>query len=85
MRRNLKDLFLRRLVAWCLALCVCLGVGSEGSILTAHAKDTKPSYKIMVNRAANCVTVYEKDANGEFSIPVKTFVSSCGREGHRCV
>lgn len=69
-------------MAWCLALCVCLGVGSEGSILTAHAKDTKPSYKIMVNRAANCVTVYEKDANGEFSIPVKTFVSSCGREGH---
>ncbi len=82
MRRNLKALFLRRLVAWCLALCVWLGVGSEGSKLTAHAKDTKPSYKIMVNRAANCVTVYEKDANGEFSIPVKAFVSSCGREGH---
>ncbi len=61
---------------------MCLGVISEGSVLTVHAKETRPSYKIMVNRAANCVTVYEQDANGEFSIPVKAFVSSCGREGH---
>ncbi|MDE6916215.1 MAG: L,D-transpeptidase, partial [Lachnospiraceae bacterium] len=37
---------------------------------------------IMVNRAANCVTVYEKDAAGEFTVPVKAFVCSCGREGH---
>lgn len=36
-------------------------------------------YMIMVNRAANCVTVYEKDANGKFTVPVKAMVVSCGK------
>lgn len=36
----------------------------------------------MVNRVANCVTVYEKDADGAFTVPVRAFVCSCGREGH---
>jgi len=50
--------------------------------LTANAEETKPVYSIRVNRAANCVTVYEKDADGAFTVPVKAFVCSCGREGH---
>ena len=32
----------------------------------------------MVNRTANCVTIYEKDANGEYTVPVKAMVCSCG-------
>lgn len=52
--------------------------GMSGTKAQAAEKD----YKIMVNRAANCVTVYEKDANGEYTIPVRAFVCSCGREGH---
>lgn len=35
-------------------------------------------YYIMVNRTANCVTVYEKDANGEYTVPVKAMVCSVG-------
>lgn len=38
-------------------------------------------YFIRVNRAANCVTVYGIDEKGEYSIPVKAFAASCGREG----
>lgn len=45
-------------------------------------KKLRPEYQIMVNRVANCVTVYEKDADGAFTVPVRAFVCSCGREGH---
>ena len=82
MRKYFRDLFLKKLVVFCLTLCMCLGVVSECRVLTVKAKEIRPAYKIMVNRAANCVTVYEKDAEGEFSVPVKAFVCSCGREGH---
>lgn len=73
---------LKQIAAFCLAVCMCLGILSDHTALTAKAKETKPAYLIMVNRAANCVTVYEKDAEGEFCVPVKAFVCSCGREGH---
>ena len=52
--------------------------------VTTNAKtlgNSKP-YFIMVNRAANCVTVYGIDTNGEYTIPVIAFACSCGREGH---
>ena len=39
-------------------------------------------YLIMVNRAMCCVTIYEKDETGQFTVPVKAFVCSVGREGH---
>lgn len=42
-------------------------------------------YKIKVNRAANCVTVYGIDAQGEYTIPVKAFACSCGREGEETI
>ena len=35
-------------------------------------------YYIKVNRSANCVTVYSKDANGEYTVPVKAMVCSVG-------
>lgn len=41
----------------------------------------KPSgtqYYIRVNRLANCVTVYTKDAEGNYSIPVKAMICSVG-------
>ena len=37
-------------------------------------------YYIMVNRAANCVTVMGMDAAGAYSIPVRAFVCSTGGE-----
>ncbi|MDE7322845.1 MAG: L,D-transpeptidase [Lachnospiraceae bacterium] len=79
MKRYLWAFYMKRWTAFCLAVCMCLSLMAGVEV---NAKETKPVYKIMVNRAANCVTVYEKDENGEFSIPVKAFVCSCGREGH---
>lgn len=36
-------------------------------------------YMIMVNRAANCVTVYGKGEDGKFTVPVKAITVSCGK------
>jgi lipoprotein-anchoring transpeptidase ErfK/SrfK len=47
--------------------------------------DVELPYFIMVNRAANCVTVYGIDSSGEYSIPVKAFAASCGREGNETI
>jgi len=35
-------------------------------------------YYIRVNRSANCVTVYSKDENGDYTVPVKAMVCSVG-------
>ena len=35
-------------------------------------------YYIRVNRMANCVTVYTKDAAGNYSVPVKSMICSVG-------
>lgn len=41
-------------------------------------KNYRYPYYIMVNRQANCVTVFEQDDNGEYTIPVKAMVCSVG-------
>ncbi len=47
--------------------------------------DVEYPYYIMVNRAANCVTVYGIDDDGKYTIPVKAFVASCGVEGEETI
>lgn len=47
--------------------------------LMVWAEDLRPDYLIMVNRSANCVTVYERDDSGEFTVPVIAFVCSTGK------
>lgn len=37
-------------------------------------------YYIMVNRQENCVTVYTYDDNGEYTVPVRAMVCSCGTD-----
>ncbi len=37
-------------------------------------------YKIRVNRAANCITVYGKDGSGQFNTPIKAITCSTGKE-----
>lgn len=61
---------------------------SSQNIQTVQAAETStqqtaqtPTYQILVNRAANCVTVYTKDADGAYTVPVRSFVCSVGREG----
>lgn len=75
MKRNIK----RYAGVFCLMLCMFF---SMAPCMQADAEDNGTEYKIMVNRAANCVTVYEKDAAGEFCVPVRAFVCSVGRKGH---
>lgn len=82
MRSCSKLFVIRKFIVFCLAVFMSAGILSHSTALTAKAEETKPAHLIMVNRAANCVTVYEKDADGEFLVPVKAFVCSCGREGH---
>lgn len=41
-------------------------------------KNSRYPYYIMVNRQENCVTVYEQDENGEYTIPMKAMVCSVG-------
>lgn len=82
MRGNSVFYYIRKAAVFCIAVCMCLGMMMHSCTLTANAEETKPVYSIRVNRAANCVTVYEKDADGAFTVPVKAFVCSCGREGH---
>lgn len=52
-----------------------LGIGT-----TVKAEEEAPQYEIRVNRAANCVTVYEKDEAGAYTVPVKAMACSCGIE-----
>lgn len=54
--------------------------GENGSG-TAISK-SKPGipYYIKVNRLANCVTIYGKDANGAYTVPVKAMICSVGKD-----
>lgn len=80
MKRHLKTSAPRRIAAVWLALCLFFGLTAGMDGLTAQAAEARPVYKVMVNRAANCVTVYEQDETGAF-VPVKAFICSCGKEG----
>jgi hypothetical protein len=45
------------------------------------AVDPRPDYTVYVNRALNCITVVQQEADGTMT-PVKAMVCSCGKEGH---
>lgn len=62
---------------WFLAAMPCLAL--TFCSFTIQAEDLRPDYTIMVNRAANCVTVYIRDpATNEFTTPVIAFACSTG-------
>lgn len=72
---------MKRVFTLVLTLCICIGILDGACAFRVSAKEEKKDYVIMVNRAANCVTVYEKTENGDV-VPVRAFICSCGREGH---
>lgn len=39
-------------------------------------------YLVAVNRAMCTITVYQKDSDGNYTVPIKAMVCSVGREGH---
>ena len=54
---------------------------SQSAQNATAAVDTRPDYVIYVNSALNCVTVKQQDENGVLT-PIRSFICSCGREGH---
>lgn len=48
---------------------------------TAKKESVDYPYYIRVNRQANCVTIYKKDAEGNYTVPVKAMVCSVGLDG----
>ena len=43
-----------------------------------EVKDNKNKYYVKVNNTANVVTIYTKDSNGNYTVPVKAMVCSIG-------
>ncbi len=41
-------------------------------------KDTSFPYYIKINYTANCITVYQKDSSGNYTVPVKAIICSTG-------
>ncbi|MBQ0083962.1 MAG: L,D-transpeptidase [Clostridiales bacterium] len=46
-----------------------------------NSEENKYPYYLSVNRKQNTVTVYKKDNNGKYTVPVKAMVCSCGKNG----
>lgn len=75
----MKNYLKKHITAVCLVICMVFGLMPG---MRVDASELRPAYIVLVNRAANCVTVYEKTAAGGIGSPVKTFVCSVGRPGH---
>lgn len=59
-------------------LCIlCMVIGNLSFTPKVEAKSDMPYY-IKVNKQQNCVTVYKKDKNGQYTEPVKAMVCSVG-------
>lgn len=44
----------------------------------AASANTNYPYYIKVNRTTNCVTIYEKDSSGNYTVPIKAMICSVG-------
>lgn len=52
---------------------------TKSSTTDNRTKTTNPKYYIKVNIEQNVVTIYEKDVDGEYTVPVKAILCSTGR------
>ena len=52
----------------------------EDFVPAAVPSDGIRKYAVKVNRAANTLTVYERDSSGEYSIPVRAMICSTGED-----
>ena len=62
----------------CAMLAVIMLVTSIGMPDRTYAAKNNHPYYIKINRRQNCVTVYEMDKKGKYSIPVKAMACSVG-------
>ncbi|MBQ6814391.1 MAG: L,D-transpeptidase family protein [Lachnospiraceae bacterium] len=51
---------------------------SETQGTDAVNKNNPYPYKVMINRLANCVTIYTLDENGQYTVPFKAMICSTG-------
>lgn len=53
------------------------------NILNSNLEDNsgRLPYALRVNRTLNCTTAYTYDENGEYTIPVRAMIASCGANG----
>lgn len=68
------------LLFWVSADCVWAEELQEAPIADVFT-NFEPDYTVFVNRALNCISVVQMEADGTMT-PVKSMVCSCGREGH---
>lgn len=60
-------------------------VTANADIVAKNKKAKKkelPLYELNVNRKQNCVTVYTYDDSGEYTVPVRAMLCSCGKKKH---
>ena len=50
----------------------------EEEFYDEESESSKKLYSINVNRLQNCVTVYTYDKNGNYTVPVRAMICSCG-------
>lgn len=63
------------IIIFAFAATVLLGISAAPE--TASASSRKPYY-IKINRRHNCITVYEKNKKGKYTVPVKAMACSVG-------
>ena len=74
--------FSRAVALFYIMACLLYGIfgqATEAQAAYDPAYTASHPYAIYVNRAANCVTVYGLDSTGEYTVPVKAFACSVGR------
>lgn len=61
---------------------VTTAIKANEDVLAANqATGARDIYSITVNRRTNTVTVYTKDSDGGFTVPVRAMICSCGKGG----
>ncbi len=75
MKNNNRRRIIRMGVMMCLSFALFLLVGTQ----RVNAEEvSKIPYLIKVNRAYNTITIYEKDKDGKYTVPVKAMACSVG-------
>lgn len=67
-----------RRVIYILLLMILFGTTGLGFVCKKVDAATNDQYLIKVNKQQNCVTIYEKDTDGNYTVPVKAMICSTG-------
>ena len=65
-------------VIYFLLLMILFGAAGVSFVCKKADAATDYKYLIKINKQQNCVTIYEKDTDGEYTVPVKAMICSTG-------